>query len=420
MSVKILQIDTPYRRIVLLALAAILVVIMYYFAKWDLANMASTSSDMVEIADLTTRLAPADPQTHYAAAVLYEKTFLPDDLARSMTEYEKAAALAPHNFLYWLELGKARERSGDIELAERTLRRTLELAPNYAAVQWPLGNVLLREGKTEEGFAEIRKALAGDPKYAAPAVNAAAQIFDGNTAEIKNAIGDDPNVNAALVGWLSQRNKLDEAINIWDSLPVDDRRSTLKQSGDTLFNQLVAAKKFSLAAKVFAGDPVNVPRGLIANGDFESPIKAEGASIFEWKIADGLQPQIAISPSQKHGGNYSIWLTFDSRLTSEFRQISQTVVVEPGRTYSFEAFYKQELTGAGAVRWEILDAADGKLLAETENAANTAGWEPLKAKFTGPQNSDAVIVRLALVNCVSSVCPMSGKVWFDDISLKAQ
>jgi len=405
---------------VLLTLAAIMVVVMYYFAKWDLANMASTSSDMVEIADLTTRLAPADPQTHYAAAVLYEKTFLPDDLARSMTEYEKAAALAPHNFLYWLELGKARERSGDIELAERTLRRTLELAPNYAAVQWPLGNVLLREGKTEEGFAEIRKALAGNPKYAAPAVNAAAQIFDGDAAEIKNAIGDDPNVNAALVGWLSQRNQLDEAMSIWDSLPADDRRTTLKQNGDALFNQLVAAKKFSLAAKVFAGDPANIPRGIIANGDFESPIKAEGASIFEWKIADGPQPQIAISPSQKHGGSYSIWLTFDSRLTSEFRQISQTVIVEPGRPYSFEAFYKQELNGAGAVRWEILDAADGKQLAVTENAANTTGWEPLKTKFTVPQNSDAVVVRLALVNCVSSVCPMSGKIWFDDVSLKAQ
>ena len=420
MSVKILQINTPYRRIALLALAAIMVVVMYYFAKWDLANMASTSSDMVEIADLTTRLAPADPQTHYAAAVLYEKTFLPDDLARSMTEYEKAAALAPHNFLYWLELGKSRERSGDIELAERTLRRTLDLAPNYAAVQWPLGNVLLREGKTDEGFAEIRKALAGNPKYAAPAVNAAAQIFDGNVSEIKKAIGDDPNVNAALVGWLSQRDQLDEAMNIWDSLPADDRRNSLKQNGETLFNQLVAAKKFSLAAKVFADDPASVLSGVVANGDFESPIKAEGASIFEWKIADGSQPQIVISPSQKHGGNYSLWLTFDTRLTSEFRQISQTVVVERGRTYSFEAFYKQELNGAGALRWEILDAADNKPLAVTDNAANTAGWLPLRARFTVPQGSDAVVVRLAMVNCVSSVCPMSGKVWFDDISLKAQ
>ena len=393
---------------------------MYYFAKWDLANMASTSSDMVEIADLSTRLAPDDPQTHYAAAVLYEKTFLPDDLARSMSEYETAAALAPHSYLYWLELGKARERNGDIELAERTLRRSLELAPNYSAVQWPLGNVLLREGKTDEGFAEIRKALAGNQKYAAPAVNAAAQIFDGDTARIKQAIGDNPNVNAALVGWLSQKNQLDEAMTIWNSLPADERKTTLKQNGEALFNQLIAAKKFNLAAEVFADEPGNITHGVIANGDFESPIKAEGATLFEWNIADGPQPQIVISPSQKHGGNYSLWLTFNSRMTSEFRQISQTVVVEPGRKYSFEAFYKQELNGAGALRWEIIDATDNKPLAATDNAINTTGWEPLTTKFTVPQSSNAVIVKLALMNCVSSVCPMSGKVWFDDISLKTQ
>ena len=107
-------------------------------------------------------------------------------------------------------------------------------------------------------------------------------------------------------------------------------------------------------------------------------------------------------------------------MTSEFRQISQTVVVEPGRTYLFEAFYKQELTGAGALRWEILDASENNVLATTDVGANAAGWQPLRAKFTVPQSSDAVIIRLALVNCISSVCPMSGKIWFDDISLAAQ
>ena len=397
-----------------------MVAVMYYFAKWDLGNMASTSSDMIEIADLTTRLAPGDPQTHFAAAVLYEKTFLPDDLARSMMEYQTAAALAPHSYLYWLELGKARERSGDIELAERTLRRTLGLAPNYASVQWPLGNVLLREGKTEEGFEEIRKALAGNPKYAVPAVNAAAQLFDGDVAKIKQAIGDNPNVNAALVGWLSQRDQLEDAMNIWDSLPADLRKTALKQDGDALFGKLIAAKKFSLAAGVFADDPRNIPRGIVVNGDFESPIKTEGASIFEWTIADGPQPQIVISPSQKHGGSYSLWLTFDSRLSSEFRQISQTVVVEPGKAYTFEAFYKQELNGAGALRWEISDSAGKQILAATENATNTTGWQPLTAKFTVPQGADAVVIRLAMMNCISSVCPMSGKIWFDDISLTAQ
>jgi Tfp pilus assembly protein PilF len=418
-SVKILQLNTLYRRIIFLILTAIALAAMYYFAKWNFADQVSTATNIVEMADLTTRMAPGDPQTHYAAAVLYEKTFLPDDLERSMAEYEIATALAPHNFLFWLELGKARERSGDIDGAESALRKALELAPNYSVVQWPLGNVLLRQGKTDEGFAEIRKALAGNPMYAVPAVNAAAQIFDGNTSEIRRAIGDNANVNAALVGWLAGRKQLDEAVKIWNSLPADERKTTLKENGNALFGQLVGAKEYGLAAGVFADDPAQIKRGTMRNGDFESPIKAQGASLFEWQIADGPQPQIVISDGQKHGGSHSLWLVFNSRLASEFRQVSQTVVAEPGRSYIFEAFYKEDLNGSGAMRWEILDAVDGKVLAATDPTANTPEWQRMQVKFMVPQTSDAVIVRLALVNCASEVCPMSGKVWFDDLNLKA-
>jgi hypothetical protein len=256
--------------------------------------------------------------------------------------------------------------------------------------------------------------------YAVPAVNAAAQVFDGNTAEIRRAIGDNANVNAALVGWLAGRKQLDEATEIWNALPPDERQTTLKDKGNALFNQLVGAKRYALAAGVFADDPTQVKRGAIVNGGFESPIKAEGASIFEWQIANGSQPQVVISDGQKHSGNYSLWLVFNSRLSSEFPQVSQTVVVEPGRSYLFEAFYKEDMNGSGAMRWEILDAVDNKVLVTTDPTANTTNWQPMQAKFTVPQNSEAVIVRLALVNCVSEVCPMSGKVWFDDLSLKAQ
>ena len=39
------------------------------------------------------------------------------------------------------------------------------------------------------------------------------------------------------------------------------------------------------------------------------------------------------------------------------------------------------------------------------------------AQFTPPAGSDGVIVRLVRDGCSSPVCPASGRVWFDDLSI---
>ena len=75
--------------------------------------------------------------------MLYEKGFLPADTVNAAQAYERAAALSPSDYRYWLPLARAREHSGDVEGAEKALRRALALAPNYAQVHWALGNVLL-------------------------------------------------------------------------------------------------------------------------------------------------------------------------------------------------------------------------------------------------------------------------------------
>src|SRR5215813_2780290 len=93
------KVDSIVRRIVFFAILIIVVALHWYIAKWAFANMISSRADRTEIADIAVSLAPDDPQTHYAAAVLYDKTFLPQDQSRSLSEYERAVSLAPHNYL---------------------------------------------------------------------------------------------------------------------------------------------------------------------------------------------------------------------------------------------------------------------------------------------------------------------------------
>jgi len=145
--IKSIKLESASTRTVLVIAGLCCLTASFFFAKWCFANAIATQALLKEVAELSVVLAPNDPQTHYALAVLNEKTFLPEDLTKSLAEFEQATALAPHDFRLWLALGKARERRGDAAGAELALRRTSELAPNYAQIQWTLGNILLRRGK---------------------------------------------------------------------------------------------------------------------------------------------------------------------------------------------------------------------------------------------------------------------------------
>ena len=164
MTTRSLKIDTAWKKAILAAVGGLCIFASWSFTKWGMASSAAVRAEDADVAEFVTGLAPDDPQTHYSAAVLLEKSFERGDVQKSLNELETATGLAPENYLFWLDLGRARERSGDTEGAERALRRALDLAPNYARVQWALGNALLRQGRVDEAFAEIQKAVAGDPE----------------------------------------------------------------------------------------------------------------------------------------------------------------------------------------------------------------------------------------------------------------
>lgn len=424
--VKSIKLDTASSRALLSAGVFVCLLTTFYIAKWCFANAIAARAPDKKVAELSIALAPNDPQTHYALAVLNEKTFLPDDLSESLAGFERATALAPYDFRLWLALGKARERRGAAAGAELALRKASELAPNYAPVQWTLGNILLRRGKIEEAFAEIRRAAESSDGYRLPTAATAWQIFDGNLGEVKKIIGNSANLNSALAVFLAKQKRFNEAVEIWNALPAPPAAGNIKTArqtdGEEIFNELIAAKKYRDARQIQSSlsnesEADAITPGRIVNGGFEADVKREKASVFEWQIGDGAQPQIGFDDLQKLGGTRSLVIVFNSADGKDFRQISQTTALEFGGKYVFEMFYKSNLKTAAALRWEIVDAADEKILAATAALAERADWTNLKTEFTASEATQAVTVRLAREPCKSIICPTTGKIWFDDFSI---
>lgn len=420
MSFKSIKIETLSSRLALLAIGLIFFIGAVFFVRWFFADSIATHADLREVADFAVDLSPGDPQTHYALAVLAGRVFAPDNLAMSLNEYEKAVALAPNDFRVWLALGTARERSGDAAGAERALRKTLELAPNYSQVSWTLGNILLRQSKTDEAFAEIRRAAETDSTYIVPAIGLAWQIFDGNLGQIKRNIGDSNQINVNLTTFLARQQRFDEALEIWNALPVEEKKTIFRETGEQLYKQMLEAKKFRAAFQINSQINGTESRPLVAgqinNGGFEQEVRPKDADVFEWQIADGTKPQIGFDNGQKRGGSRSLVIIFNSPDGKDFRSISQIVPVEAGKNYKFETFYKSELKTPATLDWEILDAADGKVLATTGAVSPDAAWTSLKTEFTAA-NTEAVIVRLARAVCKTTSCVITGKIWFDDFSI---
>ena len=421
MSVKSFQLNSFAQRAGLIAAGLCCLIFLLFAVKWYFGNSIALRAADRNVAEFALDLAPNDPQTHYTLAVSDEKVFSPENLQKSLTEYERATALSPNDYRVWLGLGKARERSGDAAGAELALRKSLELAPNYAQVQWTLGNILLREGKTSEAFAELRKAVEGDIKFAAPTVATAGQIFDGNLAQISQNIGSSAQINFALVTYLANQKRFDEALEIWNSLPSEEKKTVFKESGEQFFAQLLAAGKYRNALQVenqiSEADGASPALGKIYNGGFENDVNMTKPGVFEWQIPAGANPQIGFDDAQKHGGMRSLVIIFNSLDGREFRQILQLTAVESNKNYTLEFFYKSALKTSSTLKWEIVDVSDGKILAATNSIAADSDWTNLKTEFTTPENTEAVVLRLARDTCQSSICPIAGKVWFDDFNL---
>lgn len=422
MAHKSFRINSIFPQLAILLIAVLCIIAVYFTASWCFGSTLALQAQTKEIAEIAIDLAPSDSQGYQKLASFYEKTFLIEDLPKALEAYEKAVALAPHDYRLWLALGKSRERNGDPKGAEKAFRKAVELAPNYAEVHWTLGNQLLRQGNDEEAFIEIRKAVEQDKNYAPQAVFTAWQIFDGDVSQISPKIGDSIPIKAGLAPFLAKQDRFEEALTFWNSVPEAEMSSTYKSYGDEIFTKLIEKKEFRKALAVYSqinkSDNENFSSGKIFNGDFERDVKTANAGAFDWQIAAGQQPQIGLDNSQKHGGGKSLVLIFNSQTGQEFRPISQIIVVESGKSYNFEAFYRSDLKAAATLQWEIVDAGDGKVLATTPPVQVSTDWSALSAKFSIPPTTQAIIIRLARAACQQGLCPITGKIWFDDINLK--
>jgi len=355
---------------------------------------------------------------------LEQKELSITEIADTVREYETAVSLAPNDYRYWMQLGRALEASGDVDGGEKALRRALELAPSYSYPRWYLGNLLLREGKQDEAFLEFVQASQADSGLLPQVFSLSWELFGGNADQIAKVACPTTDARAELAIYLVNRNEADSALRIWESISPKDRKDR-RDVAETLKKSLFDSGHFHYVLEVMRdleGNGNNLPQPeKFFNAGFENDSSSRSAGKFGWSINTSVQAQISVDHSQWHNGHGSLKIVFKSPGNLDTIDVSQIVVLEPDTQYRFECYARtQDLRSGGTPVILILDGENKTVLASSKPLPDgTNEWQPVTFEFRTKPGMEGVTVRLGRASCgTDPLCPIFGTVWYDDFSLQ--
>lgn len=401
----------------------------YYVIRWYLGNTLAEYFDPTEgtldAAHMAARMAPDDPLTHWRIGQVAQKTLPLDQQAAAIAEYEKAVSLSPNDYRFWMTLGTAQEQAGNPAQAEVALRRAVALAPAYAYPRWYLGNLLLRNGRYDEAFAELRLASQADIELLPQLFNLVWEIYSSDPEALKNAVGQSAAARANFALYLVGRQRVDDGLRLWNGLSPEEKRIN-KDVGEKMIASLTSGLRFHDALAVWNDimtEKYRMQVDRIFDGSFEEPVAYAPDTIFGWQVRGAPQMHIGIDPHRGHSGERSLRLSFQVRTNIQELNASQLIAVQPNKEYEFEFYVATDKVETGsAPQIQILDATTGEALGTSAMApSGTSDWNRNGFNFKTGARTQGITLKIVRFTCSNEdtpICPIFGSVWYDDFTLK--
>jgi tetratricopeptide (TPR) repeat protein len=387
-----------------------------------LCSMMSIITSSVDPADSAVRWAPSDPEAHYTRGLALVNA---QRLDSAVVELREATQLRPHHYYEWLDLGVTLDRLGDEVGSEDALRQAISLAPSFSQPHWQLGNLLFRQGKYEDAFAEMRRATATNPDlFENMASLAWVAAANADAAKLKHFVDLDTRESHFWIArFLARRGKGADAARELAAAgePSEEwERAFVRES----IAQLISADQFNDA---YAAWTVSHPdlgktaaRGQLVDGTFSQPILQDEPG-FGWQIARIPNLTTAIDPAGPTPGSRSIRLQFGGDSSTDTQILRQLVLVEPGARYTLTFVIRaEELISGGPPIINVFNASakNPRVLGQSEALPmGSAPWSPFKIEFATDDAASAIVIILQRRPCPQSPCPVFGKLWLANFSL---
>lgn len=361
-------------------------------------------------ADQAIRLTPFDAEAHRARAGVLNRLHRP---AEAKVSLETAISLRSQHSSLWLEFGATLEELGDTAGALAAFDQAVRFAPNYAETHWQRGNLLLRMGRYDAAFADLRAAVRSNRKLLPNAIDLAWGLQRGDARATEDLVEIDNDADRlAFARFLATKGK---GADVIEQVRLLNGRLS-EENKNELVQLLARSRRFSEAFELLQGSA----RGdRVVNGGFEEPLVFDNG-YFRWVLSraqSGAKP--AVDVAEKFSGERSLQVSFNGDWDVNAALLSQTIVVAPGQRYRLSfALKTKELVTGGPPRIVLTDATDEQILAKSEAFPQSTGsWQQLEVEFTTPPAAEAIVVSLKRENCASSPCPIFGAIWLDEFAL---
>jgi hypothetical protein len=410
--------------VVLLALTFSWFVVRWYLGN-TLAEYLVPEPSQLETARMAVSWAPNDPLPHWRLGKLIQNNFPSDQIPAAVAEYEKAVSLSPNDYRFWMDFGAALEQAGDSDRAERAMRVAVKLAPSYSYPSWHLGNLLLREGRYPEAFAELHRASEANNELRPQLFNLAWQVNKDDFEALLVSIGKGAETRIEFSQYLSSRGRFDEGLRVWNTLSESEKKLN-HDAAQTMIENLLKAKRYQQAGEIWnsvTGGDAHAQPGHIIDGGFEENVNLPQGGVFSWQYQSVPQAQASIDSDVARTGGKSFRITFQVRTNLQALNVSQLVLVQPNTQYDLEYYIKTEkLLSAATPIIVVFDGGDETTLASSEPAPHGDNdWQRFSLSFKAGAKTEAVRLKISPTSCAdSSVCPIFGMVWYDDFYLKSK
>ena len=427
MSERLIIFDTrrPLAKAFVFAGIGLVLLFAFFAVRWQLGDMLaeltpSTDPNVSQIAQAAVTLAPSDPRTRWLSATAETSVFTSNAVDTSVSIFGETVRLSPFDFRWWIEYGRALERAGQPDEAEKAFRQAIKLAPNYAYPHWQLGNFYLREGRGDEAFTELRLTTESNQIYRNQVFALAWDYFGHQSAMVERLAADKLDVRADLASFFALRSQPADALRVWNSLS-DEEKSQYPQAATFIAQALFQVNAFREALEFSrqSGLDPDAAFETINNGGFESSLKSDENILFDWKIGRGDgKLDIAIDPAVRHSGARSLRLVFKSYVKQDMYQLWQNLALAAGTHYKLSFWLRTEnLKSGGPPVIELLNAVNNKLLATSPAfPLGINAWQEVEMDFATPESSNGVFLRTSRGYC-GETCPIVGTVWLDDFEI---
>jgi len=377
-----------------------------------LANSASRSL-MAAAADRAVQLSPADPETHAArAVVLYES----EDLPGATAELERAVVSRPQDYLLWLQLGRARDEARDLPRALAALQEAVRLAPFYADPRWQYGNVLYRARQFPEAFQAMAIAARSDPSLAPVLMDLVWGTYPGDPKTLTEIVAADSDARRlSLARFLVKKGSITEALSLFRAAGKGGQEERKKLLAD-----LMQAKQFRAAREVWLAGQDHESAGALTNPGFEDAFDLN-TKAFSWYQEHQVSTiALSLNNSQHHSGSRSLQVEWNGHDAPGFPVLAQIVAVESSSRYQLSFFVRTESVVTGGLPVIVVSDGNGQQRTLVESKPFPQGssdWQEYRVEFETPAQTEAVVITLQRQDCPVP-CPMFGRVWLDDFSLR--